>query len=338
MPIIGLQRQLRTLGRIRTGNTVDAGKGKRRPHKLETFRLTSPSRIQIDAAAAAFGGICTPWTNPAGGPEFEVITSATSLDIVVPPGGSVSQWYELWTAAGCARRCDGQTNLLPEPGPCLCPADVDERLELAARGEACKATTRLRVILPALPDLGSWMLESHGYYAAVELAGAAEVLEAASEAGRLIPARLRLDQRTKKIPGQPTRQYAVPVIEFGETFAALVGGPTSSAPALAPGRRPELPAIAAPTSSTFRPALESSTGEVGTSCADVCPAGINAGAICVRAAGHPLSPGMHASQDGSTWPAHGATPAEVLGSEVPGRRSEPLEAVFSDPAVNRLES
>jgi hypothetical protein len=59
--------------------------------------------------------------------------------------------------------------------------------------------------------------ESHGYYAAVELAGAAEILAMASATGRLIPARLRLEQREKKEPGKPTKKWAVPIIEFVET-------------------------------------------------------------------------------------------------------------------------
>jgi hypothetical protein len=258
MPILTLQRQLRELGRIRTGNVVTTPGGKSRPNKLDTFRLTSESRELIEAAAEAYGGTVTPWVNPAGGQEYEVVTITPVLDIVVPPGQPVSQWFEMWSGGGCVRRCDGETNVLTM-GPCLCPQDPSERVELAGKGEACKATTRLSVILPALPDLGVWRLESHGYYAAVELAGAAELLAMASAAGRLIPARLRLEQREQRRPGQPTKKYAVPIIEFVETrFAGLgITASTDGAPELASGRvssgRPDLPAIAAPTSSTFRP-------------------------------------------------------------------------------------
>lgn len=254
MPILTLQRQLRELGRIRTGNQVAGGNGKRRPAKLETFRLTSESRELVEAAAAAYGGTVTPWRN-GDHDEYEVITTAPVLDIVVPPGQPVSQWYELWSGGGCQRRCDGVTEVLAM-APCRCPADVDERRELAQKGEACKPTTRLNVMLPALPDLGVWRLESHGFYAAVELAGAAEILAMASATGRLIPARLRLEQREKKVPGKPTNRYAVPIIEFVETRMADLQLTAGAEPArLGAGERParpQLPATTLPPTSDLR--------------------------------------------------------------------------------------
>lgn len=216
-PILDMQMRLRELGRIRTGIQVAAKDGKRRPSKLETFRLTSASLELMEAAAACYGGTVTPWESPSGR-EYEVVTKVDALPIVIPPGETFSQWYEMWTAAGCARRCDGVTNVIDDQ-PCACPADPAERREAAARitPTACKPTTRLNVILPDLPDLGVFRLESHGFYAAVELAGAARFLAIASSSGLNIPARLRLDQREKKVPGKPTNRYAVPIIEFTTT-------------------------------------------------------------------------------------------------------------------------
>lgn len=336
MPILTLQRQLRQLGRIRTGVQVPASGGKKRPAKIETFRLTSPSRELIEAAAQAFDGTVKPWQNPGGGPEFEVITARSVLDILIPPGQPVSQWYEMWSGGGCQRRCDGITNVLTMT-PCECPEDIPERIALAAKGEACKATTRLNVILPELPDLGSWMLESHGFYAAVELKGAAEILVIASASGHVLPARLRLDQREKKVPGQPTNKYAVPVIEFLETRMAdlplLEGG---SAPRqVGPGRPgvPALPATTLPPGSSFRGpdavgrSVAEPEPEVALSGATVAPsqpraAGPDArvlcgdpsawddGTSCNLAAGHLEHPGatqMHRVLDDkgvatSSWP------------------------------------
>jgi hypothetical protein len=245
VPILTLQRQMRELGRIRTGVQVDSGRGRKRPEKLDTFRLTSSSRELIEEAATVYGGDARPWD---GG--WEVVTAVNTLDIVVPPGQVVSQWFELWTGGGCLRRCDGVTNVL-SMGPCECPADAAERVALAAKGEACKATTRLNVILPALPDLGVWRLESHGYYAAVELAGAAEVLAIAAGRGRLLPARLRLDQREKKMPGHPTNRYTVPVIEILETLSQLAPG-DAAVPALEGPKVAQLAATVLPATSDLR--------------------------------------------------------------------------------------
>lgn len=213
MPILTLQRRLRELGRIRTGVKVAGSNGKSRPSKLETFRLTSASRGLLDEAALIYGGDVRAWPEGDG---WELITKVDALDIVIPPGDSMSQFYEMWSGGGCQRRCDGVTNLLTME-PCVCPVDQDERRTLAADGRACKPTTRLNVILPLIPDMGVWRLESHGYYAAVELAGTAEFLSRATAEGRLLPARLRLDQREAKRPGEPTKRYAVPVIELPQT-------------------------------------------------------------------------------------------------------------------------
>lgn len=255
MPILTLQRQLREIGRIRTGiqqEYVKDGKTKHRPAKLETFRITSPVKELVDAAAEAYGGEARAWDG-----QWEVITEAKTLDIVIPPGQPVSQWMETWSGGGCLRRCDGVTEVLTM-SPCMCPADPAERLALANANPpaACKATTRLNVMLPALPDLGVFRLESHGYYAAVELAGAADILVMATAAGRLIPARLRLEQREKKVPGKPTNRYSVPVIEFVETRIAdlqqLIAGeaPRQLGPARAP--IPALPATTLPSGSSLR--------------------------------------------------------------------------------------
>lgn len=215
MPIVDMQIRMRELGRIRTGNQIASGNGRRRPAKLETFRLTSASKALMDAAAEVCGGTAVAWESPAG-KQWELITTTDVLSIIIPPGQALSQWYELWTGGGCQRRCDGEIETLSDQ-PCLCPADRTERRELANDGQACKPTTRLNVLLPDLPDLGVFRLESHGYYAAVELAGAAQFLAMASARGMNIPARLRLEQREKKVPGRPTNRYAVPVIEFATT-------------------------------------------------------------------------------------------------------------------------
>lgn len=213
MTLLDVQRRMRELGRIRTGEQVAVGNsGKRRPAKLETFRLTSPSQTLIEAAAETYGGQVRDWASPAG-KQFEVITTADSIKIVLPPGQALSQFYELWSGGGCQRRCDGRTDYISGEA-CECPADPAERRDLANDGRACKPTTRLNVILPELPDLGVWRLESHGYYAAVELAGTASFLELVTASGRMLPAMLRLEQREKKVPGKPTNRFAVPVIEL----------------------------------------------------------------------------------------------------------------------------
>lgn len=217
MPILDLQRRITEAGRIRTGRQVDAGQGKTRPEKLETFRFTSSDRRRIEQLATLYGGTVEPWAAPAG-PQWQVICERAEIDIIVPPTDlGFSQHFELWSAGGCQRRCDGATESITE-GACLCNPEDRE----------CDIHTRLSVMLRDVPGLGLWRLDTQGWYAAQELIGAVEVLQVAAGRGALLPARLRLDQRQVKRPDKNgrvvTRRFAVPVIDIEITPAQLLAG------------------------------------------------------------------------------------------------------------------
>lgn len=219
MPILDLQLRQRELGRIRIG-TKAAGKGN--PQKLDKFRFTSASGELIEQIAALYGGDATPWVND-GQSQFEVFTAVNRVPILVPPQ-PISQWYEMWSGGGCQRRCDGQKNILAGDAACACPADPLDRAELAAKGKACKPTTRLNVVLADVAGIGVWRLESHGYHSAVELPMVAEFLAQATEAGAYLPAELALTPRSSKRPGQGKREWLVPIIEVKTTPRALMAG------------------------------------------------------------------------------------------------------------------
>lgn len=236
MSIIGLQRSIAEAGRIRIGQTVPAGQGRTRPAKLETFRLTSADRQRIDEAAALFGGDVKPWKAPAG-EQWEVVTSAAAIDVIVPPQAmAFSQWYELWSAGGCQRRCDGEFESLGDRA-CVCDPAARE----------CDMHTRLSVMIRDLPGLGLWRIDTQGYYAGRELAGAVEVMSMAAGRGLLLPARLLLEQRSVKRPGKDgkpqTFRFAVPRLDPGVTPGELLGAGSvggQSLPELAEGQRPRL--------------------------------------------------------------------------------------------------
>ncbi|WP_225840262.1 hypothetical protein [Streptomyces sp. NK08204] len=223
MPILTLQQRLRELGRIRIGQKVATSNGKTRPGKLDRFRLTSPSKELLDRVAAKYGGTVAPWTPEGGAGQYEVITDARRMPIHVPPQ-PVSQYFELWSGGGCQRRCDGVTELLKDR-PCICGPDPEQR--------QCKPTTRLNVVLSEIEGVGVWRLESHGYYAALELPGVAELL---AQTGGYVEAFLGLEQRTAKRDGQ-TRHWMVPTIDLAVTPAALMAGAASVGTAVAAGRQ-----------------------------------------------------------------------------------------------------
>lgn len=246
MSVLGIQRRMMELGRVRLGEKGAKGE----PRKRDTFRFTSASRALLEAVAAQYGGTVAAWQ---GAPEegyFEVGTDATALEIIIPPVFSsvdgqptapYSQFYEQWSGGGCLRRCDGVTESLAGK-PCPCMTAVEKEGEDA---RACKITTRFSFMLPHLPGLGVWRIETHGWNAAVELPGTLDILMMAAAEQKFIPAVLRIDHRTKKVPGQPPNRFVVPVIELpGVTVNQLVAGdvPNALTPLpIASRDRPALP-------------------------------------------------------------------------------------------------
>ncbi len=240
MTLLNRQRRLVEAGRLRLGEKTTKG-GKTYPTKLEHWRLTSRDETKIKAAAAIYGGEPRPWKDRDG--EFELHTETGSLDVYLLPG-SLTQHYEMWgqrKAKGpveCLRRCDGVSEDLSD-GPCLC--DHETRYELAKEGKACKPTTRLSVILPGVPGIGSWLLVTRGENAADELAGMADLLVEVARRGEVVPARLRIDQRRSVVDGQTT-VFNVPVLELDITPASVlaIAGGSGGTPGLGGGTTAEL--------------------------------------------------------------------------------------------------
>jgi len=225
------------VGRVRIG--IKKGN---RPIKIETFRFTSAYKEAIENIAALYGGEVGLWKpDEKGTQQYEVITEANAIPIIVAPGQVLDMWNELWNRGGCIRRCDGQMERL-SGSPCLCPSDIDERRELAKTGKACSETTRFSFIVRDAGVLGLWRLDTKGHYAAVEMAGIAELLEQATMQGSYIPATLFLDQRTALKKGQ-TLRYVVPVIQIntsmGQVMESLGMSPTFGELGMAPPEAPK---------------------------------------------------------------------------------------------------
>ena len=228
-PLI-IQRRLAELGRIRMGEKGQRGE----PTQRSTWRITSASQRLLEQVAEVYGGTVRPW---AGAPDegyFELSTTSHELDILIPPTiASYSQAMELWSGGGCVRRCDGITEKLSGK-PCLCDPDRRE----------CQVTTRVSVMLPKVPGLGVWRLDTKGWNAAAELPTTLETLGAMAP-GQWIPAVLRIQKQTsKKIVGgrSQTRRFIVPKIDIvSGTIEQALGGELSavSAPRLdaGPSRR-----------------------------------------------------------------------------------------------------
>lgn len=210
VPLIELQRRLSLVGAIRAG-------GEKQPkapgRKLEAYRLTSPRRDLIEQAATLYGGSVTPWKSPTGD-EWQVYTEAAELPILIIVGYSLRQSYELWEGASRRERlCDGVDEELTG-GPCICNAEGLDR---------CDLYTRLVVALPELDTVLGWRLITRGANAGHELPSLLDLLEA--KGARLVPAKLRLDQRrgvTRQEGKEPqVVRFVVPTIDLGVGYLAL---------------------------------------------------------------------------------------------------------------------
>jgi Recombination directionality factor-like len=237
MAVLDVQRRGQQIGRLRIGQQVAVIKdgrdtGKTRPARLETFRFTTGSRASAEAIAALYGGEIRDWQG-----EFEVITAKAEIGVTVPPRDEViSQWYEMWSKGGCQRRCNSQHEQISN-GPCLCPhaknpANADEVAEAALKRaelsktnppQACKLVTRISVMIPDLPGLGVFRLDTGSYYAATEIGDSAELMQMARDKGVFLPAILRIEHRSRVAGGQ-TKKYPVPVLEVLTTFRDLATG------------------------------------------------------------------------------------------------------------------
>ena len=215
-PIITVQRRMAEQGRIRLGQKVATSGGRTRPDKLDRFRFTSANQRLIEAVAATYGGKAQPWDND-GKSEWEVITDARSIPVIVVKGG-FSQWHEFWTKGGCKHRCDGEK----DPAGNYCNPQDPQHLQAIE-----KPTTRLSVMLEQIEGLGVWRMETHGWNAAAELPSMAEL---AMHVGDLVPATLYLAERSSIIQtskGPQTSRYVVPGLDLAVTkgrLVELVGG------------------------------------------------------------------------------------------------------------------
>lgn len=222
--ILNRQRQLAEQGRLRLGYTVPYGNGgKTRPVASKTWVITSHSQEHAEAAAQLWGGTAERWQPMGNGAEqWRVISETNSIDAILPPNEPLNQAYELWGRGGATRRCDGATEQF-SGSPCLCLAQFGDKWYEQKAGTVCDTVSRLKVILPDMPGLGTWRVDTGSFYAADEMAAMIDVIRAAV-GNTLVPVKLRIEPRTRTANGE-TSQFVVPVLELrAVTAGQLLGG------------------------------------------------------------------------------------------------------------------
>lgn len=198
-------------GRLRYGIRTE-----RAMRTLTTWRFTSPDLEAIEHLAGMYGGEPRPWSDPKASPEaqFEVITTSERVSVWLPPDAYEVQ-NELWTNAGCERRCDGEQCTLPSKAtvPCVCETQGKD---------LCKPYSRLNVILPGVPFGGLWRLEVKGKNFAYEAPGMIAMAQQLQSQG-MSRVDLLLTKRQKRIGGKVSK-YVVPQFVFGATPQEMLEG------------------------------------------------------------------------------------------------------------------
>lgn len=239
--LINRQRQLAEQGRLRLGYTVEAknkkGETIQRPVRSETWIVTSHSREHVERAAELWDGDVHEWQPLGNGAkQWRVITQAKAIPAILPPGDPLTQSYEMWSRGGCQRRCSGATEEL-SGSPCICLAQFGETWFERSPREVCSTHSRLKVLLPDMPGLGSWRMETGSYYATDEIAGMVDTIRGAVGDAVLVPVVLRIEPRTRVANGE-TKQFVVPVLDLRDvTAGALLSGQAAARGQLLTGDR-----------------------------------------------------------------------------------------------------
>lgn len=230
------------LGRLRPGDVDDSG-NKPKPRALGEWRVTSRNEGRLNIFAGMYGGTPHPWEGHDG--EYELYTESSVLDVLLPVD-SLSTTYEKWGSGGNQRRCDGEICTVPvqdpEGGhldqvPCVC---AERNWVVGEHADACVLTARLGVIIPEVPGVGIWTLTTGSQYAAMELPGQVDTIDALRMGIRTpLPCKLSLEYREKKYPWEKfTRKFYVPILEIGQSIAEIqqAMGAASRGPSIAPVR------------------------------------------------------------------------------------------------------
>jgi hypothetical protein len=234
--LLNMQRQVRELGRLRTGYT-----GPRGPVRSKTWILTGKERDLLDAAAAEWGGRVVEWIPLNGdGKQWSLTTETDRLPAFLPPGDPLTQAHEMWNRGGATRRCNGVTESKTGK-PCLCLDQFGDDWHRQDKKERCQPYSHLNVMLLGLPDLGAWRHTTKSYYAAGEIAGMVDLIKARVGMEPIVPVWLIIDQR-KKVADGTTTPYPVPIVKVrgAESGAALLSG---RVPTLELGSPPQRQAI-----------------------------------------------------------------------------------------------
>ncbi|MGE0025682.1 MAG: hypothetical protein AB7O78_01585 [Thermoleophilia bacterium] len=272
--VLDQQRSLRELFRVRFGDRQGVTKDDKplvgRPRELP--RVTSQDREAIEQVAEVYGGEVVEWRPDEKGPVLWEVATTNPRGVaigVVPGFVPFTSAYEQWARGINTVRCDGAAMQYRARGrwverPCRC-AELEAQSEAVLRDlpsgadvpdpfvRPCSLTTRLTFVILGIERLALARVDTKSYFAAQEVPGMLELLQATGQAGWLRAERrsrqvMAWDKRTREDKPQ-TRRFMVLVVEADiqpdevlalERPPSMAQLPAPARPALARGERPQI--------------------------------------------------------------------------------------------------
>ncbi|KPM55805.1 hypothetical protein ACG83_11070 [Frankia sp. R43] len=229
--ILNMQQRGVLEGQLRIGTSKPGKNGGKQPVKLKTWRITSPSKKSVEAAAAKFGGEVVRWDADQG-LQWEVITPLEALPVDFGGvSGAVDQWMTHFDQGILMRRCTGGEGAVNEVSRRPCECQAADRL-------LCKPETQLLVRFLDLRGIGWWRFTSRGKFVAAGFPvkanwlrnAAAELRKRAEKEGKggdwFLPAKLVIREMKlpPKTPGGPGRRFPVVDIDIDASVLQIMMG------------------------------------------------------------------------------------------------------------------
>ncbi|MGW1828856.1 recombination directionality factor [Streptomyces tubercidicus] len=145
------------VGRFRSGRLVG-----KQPESLNEWRVTTGDPTTAARVAELMGGVAEEWDTDKED-NLEVLTNASSVDIVIENSSKIDASMKLFGMSGLVHHCDGVEFLSPDEDKgqkCGCPSAFQDRKDRAKSGRGPKPSVDIQFKLAAAPELGIFRFNS----------------------------------------------------------------------------------------------------------------------------------------------------------------------------------
>lgn len=152
------------------------------PMALENWGFTTGDPEVADEIAERFGGEIEE-LDVDKGDDLRVLSTVNTLNVLVSGVDALRSRMVLFGVQGIIHECDGMFFLSEEDKgqPCGCPAKLEDRKALAAKGRGPKPSIELKFLLQDAPEMGFGRFRTGSWSLVKELADVEDALTDAAE-------------------------------------------------------------------------------------------------------------------------------------------------------------